>query len=78
MRKEINDAELNDVAGGIVFLSKDYNMVGFSTLQEDYKLNCTYREARDLRDDLLEANPGISDSDFDVLVKNAFISKGWI
>ena len=37
-----------------------------------------YAEARDLVDDLLEANPNLGNSAFDSLVKKTMKAKGWI
>ena len=79
MRHELNNADLDKVVGGTVIISKDYMKVGFNTLGEMYDLkNCTYREARDYRDDLIEQNPQMSNTEFDKFCKAKFDERGWI
>ncbi len=79
MRKEINDAEMEKVAGGTVFISRDYMQVAFSSSKEVFKLqNCEYKDARNLADDLWEANKTLGDAEFDALVQNELRAKGWI
>lgn len=79
MRLELNDEMMNDVNGGTVVISKNTMNIGFTTRGEKYALkNCTYRQARDLRDDLLEAHPELNNSQYDNLVYQEFKKKGWI
>ena len=79
MREQINDQEMENVVGGTVIISKDYMNVGFSTTREKFDLkNCTFKQARNLVDDLLEENPNLSNAEFDQLAKKTLQSKGWI
>ena len=79
MREQINDQEMENVVGGTVIISKDYNNIGFSTTREKFDLkNCTFKQARNSVDDLLEEHPEMSNAEFDNFVKNAFKAKGWI
>lgn len=79
MRENINEQSLENVAGGTVIISKDYMVVGFDTTQEKFNLkNCTYRDARNLIEDLKDANPTMSNAAFDQLAKQTLQSKGWI
>lgn len=79
MKMEINENELEKVSGGTVIISKDNMHVGFSTMGEKYDLkNCTYKQARDYVDDLLDQNPKLSDAEFDALAKQKLQAKGWI
>ena len=79
MRELLNEEAMEKVAGGTVIISRDYMVVGFSSTYERYNLvNCTYKEARDLADDLWESNQSLGDADFDALVKSAYEARGWI
>ena len=79
MRAEIKDSELEQVSGGTVVFSKDYNMVGFSTMNTSFPLkNCTYREAANYVEDLLDENKGMSNAEFDAFAKKMLKAKGWI
>ncbi len=79
MREKLNDQELEQVVGGAVIISKDYMNIGFSTTKEKFNLKkCTYREARNYVDDLLDDNPNLSNAAFDRLVKKKFHDRGWI
>ncbi len=71
--------DLDNVVGGTVVISQDYMAVGFTTTGEKYDLmNCTYKEARNYVEDLLEANKNLSNAQFDALVKKELKNKGWI
>ena len=79
MRKELDELELDGVTGGCVVISKNKMMIGFSTTGEKFNLtNCSYNQARDYRDELLEANANMSDEAFDKYCKQMFQAKGWI
>lgn len=79
MREQINELDLEKVVGGTVIISKDKMSVGFSTTKETFKLkNCTYKQARNLVDDLLDDNPTLNNAEFDKLAKKTLQSKGWI
>ena len=76
--KALDDDELDSVAGGVVSISRDKGNVAFTALLEKYSLKCSYYEARDLADELWENNQSLGDYDFDVLVKNELMARGWI
>lgn len=79
MREQLDEQLLDNVVGGTVIISKDYMVVGFSTIQEKYNLkNCTYKQIRDYIEDLLDDNPNLSNEEFDLLAKQNLQSKGWI
>ncbi len=79
MKKELIDNQLEEVVGGTVIISKDAMKVGFSTMGQMFSLkNCTYRQARNLVDDLLDANPNMTNSQFDQYCKKELQAKGWI
>ena len=78
MKKELQDTELEMVTGGTVIVS-DLGKVGFTTIGKKFKLkNCTWKEARDRAEELLDQNPNMSNADFDQLVMQEFLSNGWI
>ena len=79
MRKEIDDARVENVVGGTVIISEDYMIVGFTTLGEKYDLqNCSYREALNLIQDLKDSSQGLTNAEFDVLCRDEFEDRGWI
>lgn len=79
MKKELNDAQVEEVVGGTVIISANYMRVGFVTTKESYKLkNVTYRDARNYAEDLLDENRHLSDAQFDQLCKQKMAEKGWI
>ena len=78
MKKELNDFELEQVSGGTVRIN-DQMRIGFTTLNEAFDLkNCTFRQARDFAEDLLDANTSMSNAEFDAFCKQQFQNKGWI
>ena len=78
MKKEVDVNELDQVTGGSVVVS-DTGRVGFSTLGQKFWLqNCTWRQARNYAEQLLDENPQMSDREFDEFVKAKFEAKGWI
>ena len=79
MRTELNMDNLEQVNGGVVYLSKDWMKVGFSTLQETYDLkNCTFGQAFALADSVYEQYKDQGNSVVDQKTKEAFANKGWI
>ena len=79
MRIQLNEAEMEKVAGGTVYISRDYMQVCFSSLGEGYNLvNCEFKDARNLADDLWEANQTLGDEAFDTLVRDEYFARGWI
>lgn len=79
MRQEIDDLDLEKVAGGTVYISRDKMRVAFSSTGQKYNLvNCTYAQARNLADDLWEANQTLGDAAFDALVRDELAARGWI
>jgi len=79
MKFELDDKMVEDVTGGTVILSKDAMKVGFSTLGEMYDLkNCTYKQARDLRDDELDKGLGLNNLEFDKHMRDLYRELNWI
>lgn len=78
MRQEINDFELDDVVGGTVSLSEKRMKIAFSTLNEKYDIKCSFKEARNLCNQLFAANADMTEAQYDALVKKTFQAKGWI
>lgn len=77
MRQAINNEELDFVVGGCVNLSKSKMKIGFTTLGEGYSLNCSYEDARDLLTSLF-SQYDTNEAEFDRIVKDEFMSRGWI
>lgn len=79
MKEQLSDEMLEAVHGGTVILSRDYNTVGFTTLGQNFALkNCSYYDAFGLVDTLYVNNKGLSDAEFDKLVRKEFKMRGWI
>lgn len=79
MRQELKDKKMELICGGTVIISSEKMMVAFSTTRERFDLkNCTFRQARDYVADLLAANPGLNDAEFDALAKQKLAANGWI
>lgn len=74
---ELNDEELDQVAGGVVRVNGNTNKVGFTTLQRVYDLkNCTYYEARNLCESLLGQYS--NETEHEAACEAALKAKGWI
>lgn len=79
MRQEINLEDMELVSGGVVYLSKDWMKVGFSTTCETFDLkNCSYFEAYGLADTIYEQHKHEGNAAVDAATKAAFKSRGWI
>jgi len=79
MREQINFEDLEQVNGGVVYLSKDWMKVGFSTLKETYSLqNCTFGQAYALADAIYEQYKTQGNIAVDQATKAAFQKNGWI
>lgn len=80
MKTEINQNELENVVGGTVIISKDYNNIGFSTLRVKYDLiGVDARTARNYVEDLLDAHRNdMTNKQFDELCRSKLKDKGWI
>ena len=78
MKMQLNDAELDNVVGGTVIMSVDYNNIGFTSLGEMYDLKTDYYTARNYVEALKAANKTLSNTAFDALVKKELQAKGWI
>lgn len=79
MRQEINMEDLELVNGGVVFLSKDWMKIGFSTLKQTFSLkNCTFGQAFALADAIYEQYKDQGNAAVDAATKAAFEEKGWI
>ena len=79
MREQINMEDLELVNGGVVYLSKDFMKVGFSTLKQTFSLkNCTFGQALGLVDSIYEQYKDQGNAVVDQKTKEAFKAKGWI
>ena len=79
MRTEIKDNQLDNVVGGTVIISKDYNVIGFTTLGEKFNLvGVDARTARNFVEELLDANRDMTNAAFDAFCKEQLQAKGWI
>lgn len=79
MRAQIGMEDLDQVNGGVVYLSKDFMKVGFSTLKQTFSLqNCTFGQALSLVDSIYEQYKDQGDSMVDQKTKEALQAKGWI
>ena len=79
MREQINMEDLELVNGGVVYLSKDFMKVGFSTLKQTFSLqNCTFGQALGLVDSIYEQYKDQGNAVVDQKTKEAFQAKGWI
>ena len=79
MRKELGFEDMEQVNGGVVYLSKDWMKVGFSTIGETYSLqNCSFGEAFALADACYEQHKNEGDYAVDAATKAAFQANGWI
>ena len=79
MRRPLDEHEVDQVIGGTIIISYDYNNICFSSLKEKFDLkNCDFEAARAFVDELRAQNPGANGPAFDQLVKAAFEEKKWI
>lgn len=79
MKKEIGLNDLDQVTGGVVYLSKDWMKIGFSTMGETHSLQgCTYMQALSLVDSIYEQYKSEGNAVVDQKTKEAFENHGWI
>ena len=79
MREQLGMEDLELVNGGVVYLSKDFMKVGFSTLKQTFSLkNCTFGQAFALADSVYEQYKDQGNAVVDQKTKEAFQNKGWI
>lgn len=79
MREQINMENLELVNGGVVYLSKDWMKIGFSTLSQTYSLkNCSFGQALGLVDSIYEQYKDQGNAVVDQKTKEAFQASGWI
>lgn len=79
MREQLDMENLEQVNGGVVYLSKDWMKVGFSTLRETYSLqNCSFGQAFALADAVYEQYKSEGNAVVDQKTKEAFQANGWI
>lgn len=79
MREELSFDQLEQVNGGVVYLSKDWMKIGFSTMGLTYSLkNCTYGQAFALVDQVYEQFKDQGNAVVDRETRAAFQAKGWI
>ena len=74
---ELNDEELDMVSGGTAFINANIGKVGFSSTKEIYTYkNCTYRDVRNLCEDLI--GKYATEAEYDAACVAALKAKGWI
>ena len=74
---ELHDEELDQVVGGTALICANTNRVAFSSTKEIYSFkNCTYRQVRDLCENLI--GKYATEAEFDAACVSALKSKGWI
>lgn len=78
MKKELMDFEVEEVVGGTVCLAASLGIVGFSQLKKSYVIKGDYKEMRNLLFQLQDDNEGMPALEFDTLVRDAFLERGWI
>lgn len=79
MREQLNFDDLEQVSGGVVYLSKDWMKIGFSTLGQTFSLkNCTFGQAFALADSIYEQYKDQGNAAVDNATKAAFQANGWI
>jgi bacteriocin-like protein len=78
MKKELNNSELNEVVGGTIIISEDYNNIGFTKLGEMYDLKVDYYTARNYVEELKRENKTMSNAAFDALCKSKLLELDWI
>lgn len=79
MRSEINDNQLEEVVGGTVIISKDYNNIGFTTLRVKYDLiGVDARTARNKVEEWLDAHRDMTNAEFDAYCRDQLGALGWI
>lgn len=75
---ELNDEELDYIAGGAVRISANTNRVGFTTSGRAYALqNCTARQARNLCEELMTGTYA-NEAEYDAACEAALRERGWI
>ena len=78
MREQLNDSEMEQVAGGIVTINRNRMSIGFTFSGESYGLQCSFGDARSFAEELKVENPSLGNAEFEALVKSEFRRKGWI
>ncbi|MBQ0101708.1 MAG: hypothetical protein KBT31_02815 [Firmicutes bacterium] len=79
MKNELNDNELEMVSGGETIIQSNDNKVLFTTILKKRTFqNCTLNEISLFVNQLLDANPNLSEQEFDELAMSELIKKGWI
>lgn len=77
-REEIDITKLEGVNGGSVIMSEGLRICGFNTTGESFRIVGDFKTMRNTLIDLYDNNAGMSDAEFDQLVKNIFLANGWI
>ena len=74
---ELNDEVLDQIVGGTAFINANIGTVAFSSTKEvyDYK-NCTYRDVRNVCEDLI--GKYATEAEYDAACVAALKAKGWI
>ena len=79
MKRELNENQVDLVVGGSVVISANKMKVCFTTMAQAFPLhNCTYREAYNYVDQLLDENPNLNNEQFDQFCYERLREIGWI
>lgn len=79
MRSELTNEEMEQVSGGSVRLNTTKMMIGFSVLQQKYKVvNCTDEEASSLVLSLYFKYKTAGDLAYEQATLDAFNANGWL
>lgn len=74
---ELNDEELDKIAGGAAYINANTGKIAFDTIDTVYKFkNCTYRDVRDLCESYI--GKYATEAEFDAACVAALKAKGWI
>ena len=74
---ELGDEELDQVSGGTALISANTNRVAFSSTKAIYSFkNCTYKDVRNLCEDLI--GKYATEAEYDAACVAALKAKGWI
>ena len=78
MREELRDNEVTEVTGGTVVLSIPLRMICFNSIPLNYRIKGDGKEMRNRLLELYDENETMNEKEFDLMVMNEFLAKGWI
>ena len=80
MKEELFGEDLESIAGGAVHISASTGIVTFTSVGKGYtiKNGVTAQQVRSFVNNLLDANPGMGEKEFDIFAAKQLRAKGWI